>query len=119
VPRSDGRILAGSTSERAGFDTSVTAGGIRAVLDIALEIAPILAEMPIADSWAGLRPGSPDGLPIVGPGAVPGLFHASGLFRNGILLGPLVGELVAGLALGRPADPGLASFSPERFPATS
>jgi glycine oxidase len=115
VPRSDGRILAGSTSERAGFDTSVTAGAVRAVLDIALEIAPILAELPIADSWAGLRPGSPDGLPIVGPGAVPGLFHASGLFRNGILLGPLIGELVAGLVLGHPPPSDLAPFSPERF----
>ena len=115
VPRADGRLLAGSTVERAGFDKSVTAGALRAVLAIALEIVPMLAEVRIAESWAGLRPGTPDGLPIVGKGAVEGLIHAAGLFRNGILLGPLVGEAVARLALGR--DPGLdlSAFDPDRF----
>jgi glycine oxidase len=115
VPRGDGRILAGSTVERAGFDKSVTAGALQAVLAIALEIAPKLAHVPIAESWAGLRPGTPDGLPVVGEGGVPGLVHAAGLFRNGILLGPLIGEAAARLALGR--DPGidLSAFDPARF----
>jgi glycine oxidase len=115
VPRADGRLLAGSTLENAGFDKSVTAGGLRAVLDIALEISPGLADVPVVESWAGLRPGTPDGAPILGPGGLPGLFHAAGLFRNGILLGPLVGETVARLALGR--DPGfdLAPFASSRF----
>lgn len=115
VPRADGRLLAGSTVENAGFDKSVTAGALAAVLAIALEIAPRLAGVAVADSWAGLRPGSPDGLPIVGAGGVPGLFHAAGLFKNGILLGPLVGEAAARLALGR--DPGfdLEPYSPSRF----
>jgi len=116
VPRMDGRLLAGSTSERVGFDKSVTAGGLRALLDIALEIAPVLAEVGLVDSWAGLRPATPDGLPVIGPGAVSGLFHAAGLYRNGILLGPLVGEIVAGLVLGQASSVDLRPFTPARFP---
>jgi glycine oxidase len=115
VPRADGRLVAGSTAERAGFDKSVTAAGLRSVLDIALEIAPTLADVRVADAWAGLRPGTPDGLPFIGPGGLPGLWHACGLYRNGILLGPLVGELVADLALGRTPAVDLAPFSPARF----
>jgi glycine oxidase len=115
VPRGDGRLLAGSTVERAGFDKSVTAGALRAVLAIALEIAPALADVRIAESWAGLRPGTPDGLPIVGKGAVEGLIHAAGLFRNGILLGPLIGEAVAQLALGKESGIDLSAFDPARF----
>ena len=115
VPRADGRLLAGSTVERAGFDKSVTAAALHAVLAIALELAPMLSGVRIADSWAGLRPGTPDDLPIIGMGSVEGLVHAAGLFRNGILLGPLIGEAAARLALGR--DPGidLTPFSPSRF----
>jgi glycine oxidase len=117
VPRADGRLLAGSTLERAGFDKSVTAAGLRSVLDIALELVPRLADVRVAASWAGLRPGTPDGWPVLGAGALPGLFHAGGLFRNGILLGPLAGEAVARLALGRPPGIDLAPFSPARFHA--
>jgi glycine oxidase len=115
VPRANGRLLAGSTLERAGFEKNVTPGGLETVLRIALEIAPGLAHARVADSWAGLRPGTPDGLPIIGAGAVPGLFHATGLYRSGILLGPLVGEAAARLALGQ--DPGvdLSAFSASRF----
>ena len=120
VPRSDGRLLAGSTMERAGFDKSVTAASLRAVLDIALEISPRLGGLRVADTWAGLRPGTPDGLPILGPGGLAGLYHAAGLYRNGILLGPLVGELVAEMAAGAPPAPDLAPFAPARFhPALS
>lgn len=119
VPRGDGRILAGSTSERAGFDKSVTAAGLRGVLDAAIEIAPFVADVPVADTWAGLRPGTPDGLPILGPGALPGLIHAAGLFRNGILLGPLVGEIAADLATGRAPSIDTAAFSPSRFAAVA
>jgi glycine oxidase len=115
VPRADGRLLAGSTLENAGFDKSVTAGGLRTVLDIALEIAPRLVDVPVAKTWAGLRPGTPDGWPILGAGGVPGLFHAAGLYRNGILLGPLAGESVARLALGRPPGVDLAPFALTRF----
>jgi glycine oxidase len=119
VPRRDGRLLAGSTVERAGFAKSVTAAGLVSVLGSALEIAPFLADVPMVDAWAGLRPGTPDDLPLIGPGALPGLFHAGGLYRNGILLGPLVGELVAGLALGRSPEVDLTAFSPQRFQAAS
>lgn len=115
VPRADGRLLAGSTLERAGYDKSVTAGGVRAILDMALRIVPALADVRIADAWAGLRPGSPDGLPIIGSGAVPGLVHAGGLYRDGILLGPLVGEIAAGLAQGCAPPPETLGLSPERF----
>jgi glycine oxidase len=117
VPRSDGRVLAGSTSEKAGYDKAVTAAGMRAVLDLALELAPALADVRVADAWAGLRPGTADGLPVIGAGALPGLIHAGGLYRDGILLGPLVGELAAGMARGAPSDPDLAPFAPARFGA--
>jgi glycine oxidase len=115
VPRADGRLLAGSTLERAGFDKSVTAGGVRAILDMALEILPALSDVRIADAWAGLRPATPDGLPVIGPGAVPGLVHAGGLFKDGVLLGPLVGEIAAQLAMARPPAADLSPFSPSRF----
>jgi glycine oxidase len=115
VPRSDGRLLAGSTTENAGFDKSVTAGGVRTILEMALQVAPLLADVRIADAWAGLRPGTPDALPVIGPGALPGLVHAGGLFRDGILLGPLVGELAAELAAGRAPSADLRPFSPARF----
>jgi len=115
VPRADGRLLAGSTTEQAGFDKSVTAAGLRAVLDVALQIAPMLADVRVADAWAGLRPGTPDGLPVIGPATLPGLYLAGGLYRNGILLGPLVGELVAELARGRTPAADLAAFTPMRF----
>jgi glycine oxidase len=113
--RGDGRVLAGSTVEKAGFDKSVTAAGVRAILDMALQIVPALADVRIADAWAGLRPGTPDGLPVIGDGALPGLVHAAGLFRDGILLGPLVGELAAELAGGATPAADLRAFSPRRF----
>lgn len=115
VPRADGRLLAGSTLERAGFDKSVTAGGVRAILDMAIEILPALSDVRIADAWAGLRPGTPDGLPVIGPGAVEGLVHACGLFKDGILLGPLVGEIAAQLAAGETPAVDLGAFAPSRF----
>jgi glycine/D-amino acid oxidase-like deaminating enzyme len=87
------------------------------VLDIALEIAPRLADLRVADTWVGLRPGTADELPIVGAGALRGLFHATGLYRNGILLGPLVGESAAELALGRRPAIDLGPWSPARFAA--
>jgi glycine oxidase len=115
VPRMDGRLLVGSTSEKVGFDKSVTAGGLRTLLGAAVRLVPVLADVRIAQTWAGLRPGTPDGLPVIGPGAVPGLVHAAGLYRNGILLGPLVGEIVADQILGRPSTVDLAPFALSRF----
>jgi len=96
VPRQDGRLLAGSTSEHAGFAKCVTAGGIATILRNALEISPAISSLPVIDTWAGLRPRAADGLPVIGPcGEIDGLFCATGHYRNGILLAPLTGELIS------------------------
>ncbi|HYV09816.1 MAG TPA: glycine oxidase ThiO [Pyrinomonadaceae bacterium] len=96
VPRQDGRLLAGSTSEHAGFAKCVTAGGIASILQNALEISPAISSLPVIDTWAGLRPRAADGLPVIGPcGEIDGLFYATGHYRNGILLAPLTGELIS------------------------
>jgi len=96
VPRQDGRLLAGSTSESAGFAKCVTAGGISTILRNALEISPAIADLPVVDTWAGLRPRAADGLPVLGPcDEIDGLFFATGHYRNGILLAPLTGELIS------------------------
>jgi glycine oxidase len=116
VPRHDGRLLAGSTSEDAGFAKQVTAGGIGSILANAQEISPAISGLPIVDSWAGLRPRAPDGLPVLGPcGEIDGLFYATGHYRNGILLAPVTGELIAEAIVGGIASPLLAPFSPSRF----
>lgn len=95
VARRDGRVLLGSTREPAGFDKRVTAGGIATVLDAALELSPDLGGLPIVDAWAGLRPGSQDGRPIVGADpAVRGYYVATGHYRNGVLLAPLTASLI-------------------------
>jgi len=96
VPRQDGRLLAGSTSEHAGFAKCVTAGGIATILQNAIEISPAISDLPVIDTWAGLRPRAADGLPVIGPCVeIDGLFYATGHYRNGILLAPLTGELIS------------------------
>ena len=116
VPRRDGRLLAGSTSEQAGFAKSVTAGGISKILQNAHEISPAISDLPIVDAWAGLRPRSPDGLPVLGPCVeIDGLFYATGHYRNGILLAPITGELISEAIVEGVTSPLLAPFSPERF----
>jgi glycine oxidase len=116
VPRAEGRVIAGATVERAGYRKAVTPSGLRRLIDGAVEIAPALEHAPLAEAWAGLRPGTPDGLPLLGADPdVAGLFYATGHFRNGILLAPLTGELVGGLLLGEPADVDLSPYRPDRF----
>ena len=116
VPRRDGRLLAGSTSEQVGFNKCVTAGGINKILQNAHEISPAIANLPIVDMWAGLRPRSPDGLPVLGPCVeIDGLFYATGHYRNGILLAPITGELISEAIVEGVTSPLLAPFSPERF----
>ena len=96
VPRQDGRLLTGSTSEHAGFAKCVTAGGIATILRNALDISPGIKDLPVIDTWAGLRPRAAGGLPVIGPcGEIEGLFCATGHYRNGILLAPLTGELIS------------------------
>jgi glycine oxidase len=88
VPRPDGRLIVGATSEEQGFDTAVTAGGVHELLREAYRLLPDVAEMELVASMAGLRPGTPDNLPLIGPGAIEGLVLATGHYRNGILLTP-------------------------------
>jgi glycine oxidase len=116
VPRLDGRLLAGSTTEYAGFDKRVTIGGIHLISRHALEIAPVIESLPLVDLWAGLRPRAEDDLPVLGACEhTRGLFYAAGHYRNGILLAPLTGELIAELILTNRTSPQLSAFSPSRF----
>ena len=121
VPRRDGRLLAGSTTERVGFDCRVTEEGARSIRARAEEIAPGVSALALSDSWAGLRPRASDGLPVVGEsGDVRGLFYATGYYRNGILLAPAAGELVADLVTKgttKLSPRALSAFSPARFHA--
>jgi len=115
VPRRDGRIVAGSTKEEAGFERRVTAAGIRKVLDAAIELCPSLAAAEIVETWSGLRPGTPDDLPILGPTDIAGLAIATGHYRNGILLTPVTAKLIREwIVLGR-TNFDAAAFSPLRF----
>lgn len=116
VPRRDGRLLAGSTTEHAGFEKRVTAAGVQSILSAALEIAPRIAALPMTDSWAGLRPRAADTLPVLGPCAeIAGVFYATGHYRNGILLAPVTGELIARAIVDGVFPPSLSIFSPDRF----
>ncbi|HEX5712184.1 MAG TPA: glycine oxidase ThiO [Solirubrobacterales bacterium] len=110
VPRPDGRLIVGATSEEQGFDISVTAGGVHELLREAYRLLPDVAEMELVATIAGLRPGTPDNLPIVGPGAVEGLILATGHYRNGILLAPLTANRIADLIASGRSDGLLSSF---------
>jgi len=110
VPRADGRLIVGATSEEQGFDTAVTAGGVHELLREAYRLLPDVAEMELVEATAGLRPGTPDNLPLVGPSPVEGLLWATGHYRNGILLAPLAANVLVDALAGTPAA--LSSFSP-------
>jgi glycine oxidase len=98
VPRATGRLIVGATMERTGDRKAVTPWGLRRLVDGAVEAAPALEHAPLAETWSGLRPGTPDGLPILGRDPdVPNLVYATGHFRNGILLAPITGEHVGAL----------------------
>jgi glycine oxidase len=118
VPRRDGRILAGSTMEEAGFDKSVTLAGLTKITRAAFDMTPSLSELPFREAWSGLRPATRDFLPILGPSpSVPNLFYATGHFRSGILLSAITGEIVADLIQSRnpSIDVDVTAFSPRRF----
>ncbi|HEX8705922.1 MAG TPA: glycine oxidase ThiO [Myxococcaceae bacterium] len=117
VPRTDGRLIAGSTMEFAGFDKQVTAEGLARILAMALELCPALGAAPITETWAGFRPYTEDRLPILGPGPLSGLFLATGHFRNGILLAPLTAKLVTQCLLGERPSVDLMPFRYDRFSA--
>jgi glycine oxidase len=119
VPRRDGRLLAGTTTEHAGFDKSLTDAGRQTIMTYAREIAPAVDELNLSDAWAGLRPRAADAWPVIGAHGddVPNLFYATGHYRNGILLAPQTGALVAELISerGRRTPDMLKPFTPERF----
>jgi glycine oxidase len=119
VPRRDGRIIAGSTLEDAGFVKQVTPQGIRQILDAALELAPALANAKIVEEWSGLRPGTPDQLPIIGPTDIPGLWLATGHYRNGILLAPVTAKIMRDWIVTGKSNFHVESFSPLRFTAAN
>ena len=112
VPRDDGRLLVGATVERVGFDVRVTAHGIHALLGAALEALPALGDLNVAETWAGLRPGTPDELPYLGETGLGGYFLATGHYRNGILLTPATAHALADVVEGKPgSSAALAPFS--------
>ncbi|HUP02282.1 MAG TPA: glycine oxidase ThiO [Gemmatimonadota bacterium] len=115
VPRDDGRVLIGATVEEAGFDDRVTAEGIEALVAAAREFLPVLGDAPLDSSWAGLRPGTVDSLPIIGEDPdLEGLVYATGHYRNGILLAPITAEAIAAVAAGEVPTLDLAPFRPDR-----
>jgi glycine oxidase len=120
VPRGEGGYVLGATVEERGFDLRPAVGGVYELLRHAHELVPGVSELEIEELSVGLRPGTPDNLPAIGPGALEGLTWAAGHYRNGILLAPLTAELVAEhLVGGQPVDPLLASCAPARFEPSS
>jgi glycine oxidase len=117
VPRNDGRILAGATVEYVGFDKQVTAGAVNKILSDAIELAPGLANARIEETWAGLRPDSPDHLPILGPTDLEGLLMATGHFRSGVLLTPITARLVREWITEQRVSVDWERLSPMRFAA--
>ena len=115
VPRNDGRILAGATVEYVGFDKRTTARGIEKILSAAIELAPGLANARVEETWAGLRPDSPDHLPILGPTDLEGLLMATGHFRSGILLTPITARLIREWITEQKVSLDWDRFSPLRF----
>jgi glycine oxidase len=118
VPRSDGRILVGATVEEAGFDKRVQPDVIQRYHQLAANLIPDLGEARMLEAWAGLRPGTPDDLPILGPTAVPGYFVATGHFRNGILLAPITAAIMSSLIRGQEPPADIKPFALERFAQT-
>ncbi len=115
VPRADGRLIVGATVEERGFDLRVTAGGVHELLREAYRVLPDISELELTEAQAGMRPGTPDNAPIIGAGALDGLYVATGHFRNGVLQAPLTAEAGAAWAAGDPPPPGLEAFAPSRF----
>jgi glycine oxidase len=115
VPRADGRLIAGATVEEQGFDTTVTAGAVHEILREAYRLLPDVAELELIEAAVGLRPGTPDNLPLIGASGLEGLIWATGHYRNGILLAPLTADAVAGLLENGELPDSAAAASPERL----
>lgn len=119
IPRSDGRMLIGATSEEAGFDKQVVPETIQKLRQAALDMVPELANARFLEAWAGLRPGSPDGLPILGETGTPGYFVATGHFRDGILLAPITARLMGQVIAEERPKLDMSAFRAERFRAAT
>lgn len=115
IPRSDGRLLVGATVEEAGFDKRTDPATIQRLHRAALQLVPQLRDAKIVEDWAGLRPGTPDALPILGATETPGYYVATGHFRDGILLAPITAQVMTAVIEGRPPEHDLTAFSPSRF----
>lgn len=116
VPRENGELVIGATSEELGWDTTVTAGGVYELLRDAHELIPGITELPLVETCAGLRPGSPDNAPLLGPAALPGLHLATGHYRNGVLLTPVTGDVMAEVLTTGELPEEARPFTPLRFP---
>jgi glycine oxidase len=117
IPRSDGRLLIGATQEEAGFDKHTIPETIQKMRRAAIALVPRLADARILEAWAGLRPGTPDNLPILGATATSGYFVATGHFRDGILLAPVTARVMGQVISGEVPDLALDAFSALRFPS--
>jgi glycine oxidase len=115
VPRDDGGLVIGATQAELGFDTEVTVGGVRDLLRDAERILPGIAEYALVESAAGLRPGSPDNLPLIGTLGPDGLLVATGHHRNGMLLAPVTADAVLALVRGDPVPHPVRAAAPSRF----
>jgi glycine oxidase len=115
IPRSDGRMLIGATAEEAGFDKHTVPETITKLRQAALDLVPKLADARILEAWAGLRPGTPDGLPILGATPTPGYFVATGHFRDGIMLAPVTAKLMGQIMAGQRPEIDVSKLSVDRF----
>ena len=116
VPRTDGTLLVGATVEDVGFDERATAAGVRDLLDAACDLLPEGSGATFLEARAGLRPATPDKLPVLGSDRdAPGIIHASGHYRNGVLLAPITARLIGDLIIEGNRDPCLDAFRPNRF----
>ncbi|MFJ8633526.1 glycine oxidase ThiO [Streptomyces sp. NPDC093568] len=117
VPRENGELVVGATSEEQGWDTTVTAGGVYELLRDAHELVPGITELPLTETRAGLRPGSPDNAPLLGPTELAGLSLATGHYRNGVLLTPVTGDVMAHVLATGELPQEARDFTPRRFTA--
>jgi glycine oxidase len=118
VPRESGELVIGATSEELGWDTTVTAGGVYELLRDAHELVPGITELPLTETRAGLRPGSPDNAPLLGPTELTGLVLATGHYRNGVLLTPITGDAMAHVLTTGELPDVARPFTPRRFATT-
>jgi glycine oxidase len=115
VPRADGELIVGATQEERGPDQTVTAGAVHDLLHDAMSVLPVTSELILAETCAGLRPGTPDNGPIVGRCGPDGLLLATGHYRNGILMSPVTADAAVAHLTGEPPAPEWAPFTPQRF----